>query len=336
VDMPDEEVLAFSEEYGWEFVVRRGDFYIYRSARADVRELNTDPDVQALTLKAVEKRLRDSAFTAAFWLLFYPILMQLDGDGFLRPVITLGTGFSLFGIALSLWLFGDSVARVRQLSRLRRRLKLGGGIDHRKNWQKDALRNHILRISQIVLLVVWFCMLMTRLGNAIMEDEFKTPIAEYGYDVPFATFEQLCPEGTYTAEKMLEPNYIIEWSDWLSPYNAEWMECAKVKTDGGVIEGTLYVDYHETVHPVLARWLASEYHWEDRWDGFRMEDDYQPLELPELGMDYAVAYLDWLHWPTVILVKDNRMVKASIHSFSKDSVAVEEWAQVLAESIRRS
>jgi len=35
-------------------------------------------------------------------------------------------------------------------------------------------------------------------------------------------------------------------------------------------------------------------------------------------------------------VKDNRMVKASIHSFSKDSVAVEEWAQVLAESIRRS
>ena len=66
-----------------------------------------------------------------------------------------------------------------------------------------------------------------------------------------------------------------------------------------------------------------------------MEDDYQPLELPELGVDYAVAYLDWLHWPTVILVKDNRMVKASIHFYGEDEIAVEEWAQVLAESIRQ-
>ena len=55
-DEPETEQKELSEALGWEFVCRRGEFYIYRSAKEDVRELNTDPEVQAITMKQVQKR----------------------------------------------------------------------------------------------------------------------------------------------------------------------------------------------------------------------------------------------------------------------------------------
>ena len=342
VDIPDAEALEISEEYGWEFVVRRGDFYIYRTDRTDTRELNTDPDVHALALKAVEKRLRSTFHTTFFWVVIYPLLGHLDGDGILRPVITLGTGFCLAGAALSVWILIDLIVRIVHLSKLRKRLKVEGYLDHRKNWQKSALRNHVLRISQIVLIIVWFCILLSRFGSAIME-EMKVTLTDYDKEPPFATFADICPAGEYEEDPMFEPNYIIEWSDWLSPYNAEWMECAKVTLpDGGFVNGTLYIDYHETRAPFLARGLAREYHFKDKIDEFNwknrwIEDDYQELPLPDdLGVDYAIAYMDWLHFPTVILVEEGRIIKVRIHFYQQsNALPVEEWARVFADSLQR-
>ena len=44
---PDDDEAELSEVMGWEFVARRGEFHIYRSAAPDAPELNTDPQVQA-------------------------------------------------------------------------------------------------------------------------------------------------------------------------------------------------------------------------------------------------------------------------------------------------
>ena len=38
---PDAEQVELCEEYGWEYVARRGEFYIYRSDDPTARELNT-------------------------------------------------------------------------------------------------------------------------------------------------------------------------------------------------------------------------------------------------------------------------------------------------------
>ena len=51
---PDPEQVELCAQYGWEYVARRGEFYIYRSHDPAARELNTDPAVQALALKAVK------------------------------------------------------------------------------------------------------------------------------------------------------------------------------------------------------------------------------------------------------------------------------------------
>ena len=54
---PDQDQLELSEKYSWEYIAKRGDFFIYRSLDPSARELNTDPDVQALALNTVKIRI---------------------------------------------------------------------------------------------------------------------------------------------------------------------------------------------------------------------------------------------------------------------------------------
>ena len=60
---PLKEEMELSRELGWEFVVSHGEFFIYRSIEENVRELNSDPEVQAITLKEVKKRQFSSITT---------------------------------------------------------------------------------------------------------------------------------------------------------------------------------------------------------------------------------------------------------------------------------
>ena len=71
---PDEEFLELSKKYGWEYIAKRGDFHIYRSFSNEARELNTDPQVQAISLSKIKSRLKSNMFYFAFWILIWPLL----------------------------------------------------------------------------------------------------------------------------------------------------------------------------------------------------------------------------------------------------------------------
>ena len=62
---PDPEQVELSQRYAWEYIAKRGDFYIYRSFEPGARELNTDPEVQALALERVTLTVSTAASTTA-------------------------------------------------------------------------------------------------------------------------------------------------------------------------------------------------------------------------------------------------------------------------------
>ena len=68
---PENEAIQLNQLYGWEYVCKCKNFYIYRSENESSRELNTDPLVQELALKEVCKRQASSLFTLFFWLVVY-------------------------------------------------------------------------------------------------------------------------------------------------------------------------------------------------------------------------------------------------------------------------
>ena len=121
-----------------------------------------------------------------------------------------------------------------------------------------------------------------------------------------------------------------EWSDWLAPRCIDYAEHARIDlADGSVLNGGLYVEYYQLLSPVLAKGLAMELHgWASREQGFA------PLDLPALDADYAVAYMDELHFPNLILQRGNVMVHVFFYQTSETfTLPLEDWAQAFAAAL---
>jgi hypothetical protein len=103
---PDEDARCLYENLGWEYVAARGRFHIYRTNDPNARELDTDPQVQAIALNEVRKRHHAAVLSSVFWLLLFPIL-RMRGT-LLLTMLHVGSGFVLFGVLLA---FGSSCVR---------------------------------------------------------------------------------------------------------------------------------------------------------------------------------------------------------------------------------
>lgn len=71
--------------------------------------------------------------------------------------------------------------------------------------------------------------------------------------------------------------------------------------------------------------------WKNRWTLFRQESDWKELPLPDLGVDYAVAYTDI--FPTVVLAEGDKAVKFYFYD-TNGSVDYVEMAEIYAEALK--
>ncbi len=334
-DAPQDEAIELSESLGWRYVTRRGDFYVYASDSPNVRELNTDPAVQALALEQVVRRLRVSVLSLIFELLFFCFLLPLlrGGGQILIAAIQIGTWFWLWGRLLILWYLVDGFLRTRHLNGLHKRLLQEGSVDHAKNWRRSALRHYLLRVLRTISVIAWIITLLCLMNSALLGKR-ETPIAAYTEDPPFPTLVDLADSEVieYRAVFPDIANTVSTWTDWLSPVNYRWEEIAEVRfADGTVIEGGYDADYHEMRTDWLAEALAREYHRVERWD---FDGDYARMEVALPDVDYAVAFYDGIRIPTVVLRKGKKVVRISFNQHGEDSVSIEEFAALAAEYLK--
>ena len=342
-DTPDSEAVDLASQYGWEYVARRGEFYIYRTMREEARELNTDPRVQALAMKAVRSRQRAAVLDLFFWLILWP-LMQNGAAVYRSPMltaVTLGTWLTLFSIVMIVWLCTCAVVRAVMLERLYRRLSHGQAVsdltEDRSVRARRTCRHRAVTVIRAVLVTLWILLLAIRLLNWMSEAN-EVSLNEYleaGHEIPFATVQELVgTQGvpvSYCQTMSGFGNTVTAWHDVLVPSSFDFCEIAEVTlADGRVIESGLYVDYHETASPWIAAEIAREYHRLDRRD-----KDYRPMEIELPEADYAAVYLDHLHMESVVIQIGNRVIHASLHGYSDVwDIPTEIWVARLADSLR--
>lgn len=330
---PDAEEMELSEALGWEYVARRGDFHIYRSADPAARELNTDPHVQAMALNEVMRRSRSNTLAVIietiFWFVVYPVLLMDFRVVTFSTVI--GTGLGAFILFVFIWSFFQRFSKARRLKALRDKLRLGESATGKADWRKGALRYRITHVSHklciAALSIAIVCVAITNYadGNDI-------PFSQLDREPPFATMADFCPDAEYTPNShmsYLGLNTAEIWHAAIAPENWYWRESAGLKLDGLSFSGSLYVNYHETVSPLLARAMAWEYHMENRRDKY-----YEELSLPELGVDYAIAYQSNAHFYHVIIQNGCQIIHALFNQYGDNTLRLEQWAAVLAESIK--
>ncbi len=323
-EVPSQEVQELSETYGWEYLATYGEFQVYRTLDPQARELNTDPQVHALALKAVRKRQRWNLIWALIEIAFL-VGFSLRRIFFLEA-LALGSPVMLLFLMMVVWSLLGSFRTLLHLNRLCQKLKNTGTIDHEKDWKKAALPFRAARIFYLLMLALLMVLLCRSCANTA-NDAGEISLGDYSGDPPFVTMADLAPEGQYTAENSAYSNTVRQWSDWIAPVNIHWLEQAQVKTAAGTVSGPLAVYYHETVHPWIARQLAQEYL--EKLNGSKY---FQWMELPELDADYAVAFSPS---PTVILQKGNVVVVGTVycHLSPEGGSLYQEWAIAMAQML---
>ena len=321
-DTPDEDAVALNREFGWEYVATHDQFYIYVSVDENAEELNTDPQIQALSLQKIRKRERGALFNNIWWIVFNIVLFFKGA--LVRSILLEGSWFALYTFLMLLWLTADSVIRAVHLRKLYKMLKNDTMPNYRKSWKEKAVWHRLRPILQVCMILGWVIWLLCNWSSAIMEKD-TISIFDYPDEPPFATVADYAPGGTYTSEKMSFSNKVTVNADPLAPRLLEWSEHADIKTtDGRTLELSVYIDYFETAHPLLAKALVWEYERQDS-----KHKDYAPLSLTvPHTLDYAAVYTGDLHMPTMLLRKGNAVGRFQFISFGDDKLTLDEWAQI--------
>ena len=330
---PDPEAEEMNADFGWEYVARRGQFHIYRSPAGSGPELHTDPQVQALALKSLEKRQIHQLLSL---LLIHGVnlfAVHLRGGSLLLSAAAAGLPITLLTAFLALWLIADPVREAVHLGRLKKRLAAGQPLRHDGDWRRGRTGYYARRLIHLLLFLTWLLVLL-HLWTGKIEGRGKEALVDYKGILPFADMRDFA-EGDFrlTGSDMLNSSVTDKSNAFVRRY-VDLEEHARIlRPDGTVLDGGLYVTYFDARWDWLAKALAGEFLRVDirkTVQGWR-----ESLEYPDLGLDEATAYRNFIHFPCVVLRQGRVVLRAMFYQTGPgEDMPLEQWAGILADSIR--
>lgn len=326
---PREEALALHEEFGWEFLLRHGEFFLYKSTELQPRELHTDPEVQALTLKMLNRRLLGNICSSVL-LAGFQIAFGIWGYPF-NVFIVLGSLFVLAFLTVSLFEFWKLMHAIHLILRQRNAL-LGKVIPNADtNWSTGARRYRVLQMTGTIL----SCFILIYFLGLYIDRKTETPLVDFTGGIPFITIDDLDPNGQAGSLQKIDNGTCSQWSDPLFPVIIDYLDGGSVaKGSQRITGGLLEVQYCEAISPWIARSTAREFaRFYDRQTFGSRSVEAHPL--PQLDLDYAAGlYHETFGLLCVVLSEENRTVCAR---FTMDDESgpytIENWAALMAENL---
>lgn len=302
---PTEEILEMYAEMGWEYVCAWNHFHIYRAGSPAAPELNTDPRVQAQSIKWLQ--------TTVAWGMLTPILIFcINGYGILRApllaFVELGTGFSLVALLLLLWLAAECAGNLHRIAVLRRTLAQGLPMNHHKDWKKHWLLYSGVRAAMWVVAILWFYALFSNFAEDATKRN-QIPLTEYTGTLPFLTAEALVP-GAEVHYKNMYPgweNSVSIRRELFAPQVIHYEAFADLILPGGEkLEAVIETEYYEMATLWLAKWMAHDC--TATASRHRQHDDF-PQEYDKT-LSYPIVY--HYIWPTVLMRKGRSVIKCQL------------------------
>ena len=327
-DGPSDDEVELNGAFGWKYVAKYGVFHIYRADDIDAREMDTDPEVQAMAMNSLHRSQRFNIIWMSIWIIVYLVLIFTS-----QPFLSMVNRGSLISSALVLCVIifiVTGLVKAVSLYRLRKKILDGDSLGSGTNWRKGA-RTYIVKavVGTIayVAMIVFGCMFILSDGA----DRNQMPLSEYKGEVPFRTITDLvsCDDIQKVDNVDDDVNTISEWSDILWPENYKVYEYGDiVYTDESICHGGLVMTYHEAKNEWLADKLYQAY-----LKRAKNQSDYEPIDLTIAGLDDVDAY--WDGSESVIMRKDEKLIVASFYMSGENRQEgdLEEWAGCIAESL---
>ena len=305
-ERPDTEKQTLSEAFGWDYVCTVDGFHIYRSYNEEDRELNSDPDVLAESLRLLKRKAILAALSVVIApVLFLMLLMLLVGPGYIWRYLV-GNGIMLFAGCGLLCLFTtckgiNRLFKLLKLSRLLRSRKLP---IRYKDWKKGARRFRFNRsVTYTIGFILIFLVTMVRLSD---QPRRTQPFPADSGTLPFVTVLDLAEKSDFQSAERLDAGWLIPWSQPFARSNYECFEAVDViAQDGTPGRFTFELFYHELNSGWLADRLTEEYVKEAQSTGTAV-DAPSPA-----GADLAYFFEDDNGLPTAVLRRGNTVIKIS-------------------------
>lgn len=327
-DGPSDDEVELNGAFGWKYVAKYGVFHIYRADDIDAREMDTDPEVQAMAMNSLHRGQRFNIIWMSIWIILYLVLIFTS-----QPFLSMVNRGSLISIALVLCVIifiVTGLVKAVSLYRLRKKILDGDSLGSGTNWRKDAriyTVKAVVGIIAYVAMIVFGCMFI--LSDGV--DRNQMPLSEYQGEVPFRTITDLvsCSDIQKVDNVDDDVNTISKWSDILWPENYKVYEYGYVVyTDGNICHGGLVITYHEAKKEWLAEKLYQAY-----MRRAKSQSDYEKIDMKIAGLDDVDAY--WDGSESVVMRKGRRLIVASFYMSGENRHEgdLEEWADCIAESL---
>lgn len=309
---PEDEQLQLLHQMGWTYRARRGQFHIYSSDDPNAPELNTDPQVQAVTMSALTQFLRKKVTNALFTTLLYLILYF--GDILISSTLLLGTPLVLLFAGLMLWDLGCSLKALFVLVRWRNQLRQGQPLPHRSDYRRSGWRYLTTEFLRKSLWVLFFLCAAWRVLYIEVDEPYEK-IADQHF--PFYTVADYYPGAEIKRTESISKFYT--WEDLLSPENYDFREYTEVKRNGETFDCWLSVNYHRTRWEWTARRLAREL--VSQAGANRLDQTAAKIfgDEPVIATEIALPDADYCAWfykhrsdPYLVIQKDNVVIQVNL------------------------
>ena len=334
---PEDEAVQMLHQMGWTYRARRGQFYIYSTDDPNAPELNTDPQVQALTMAALSKFQRESFLLSLLWLAFYTLIYWRKI--LLTSAVLLGSWAAALFCVLMVWMFLGKLQTMVTVHRYRKQLQNGAPLPHRTDYRRQGIRYLAASGVRKLLWAILIIAALMHILPALSESNY-TPLEDRDY--PFATLQDILPEAEIERKSGILDSQDYAWSDPIAPENHDFSEYADVTIDGKTHTCYLTVQYFRMARPWLARWMAAEMVSQsaddllDRTLGRLLGNEpviLTPIE--GIGADFCVYYREALPDPYIILQKDNVVLRLRYAPYDEAvKLEPEDLAQLILSQIQ--
>ncbi len=305
---PREQILL-NAEYGWEYIARRDQFYIYRSTDTDSIEPDNDPRVQAIAVKEVEKRVLASILPMV---LVLAVNFLTNSSYGLSPAIMcaqLGLGIPVRFVVAIIIQAACILHEANTLRVLRKKLSHGYELKKDADWQKKKTNTRMWQIVRIVpfMILTAFIVILLKLP-----DSGKTAIDEHALSAPFSTIEDL-HFGMLEEIAEYPDSYIRKTANAVLDEGIEWREVATIKQPGGYSSvAVLQVTYYDAKSVSFRQKLFSSHICLDE-RRFRKAGDIEKKDLSDSfeGNMEVTAFMRRDSLTELIIRKEDRVIVVS-------------------------
>lgn len=319
---PRDAAVELAEEYGWAHLCNFGEFAVFACADPSARELDTDPQVQALTVRQhYRRKVQNHIFTVILLAFFAGIVAYLAPISFLLEANYWFLGF--LTAAFLIYLF-TAWQELRHLRRLCRQLSVGEPPAQTGSWRSRRIAHRLSALFYLALVIGLYSSLFVN-NVTDWEDRRWQSLSEYGQTLPFATLEDLAGKGTLVPMKLSDSNHIAQRSGFWGRQISVSQFGEVVCDDTVLLDGHLAVHYAELPNEALAKMLFDELL---RQAGFSKH--YHPLPIADLPTAREAAYDDIGHH--LLLQEGNRVIRIRFAQFSDGpSYSLDQWTLAMAE-----